>query len=93
MSFIERWKNTFDQNGNGGAILSDFSNCFDTSNHDLLITKLGAYGFGTESLKLNESYLTNRSQRTKLNTIFSWTKLLLGVLQGSLLGSDFSTFI
>ena len=93
MPFIERLKNTFDQNGNGCAILSDLSNSFDTSNNDLLITKLGAYGFGTESSKLNKSYLTNRSQRTKLNTIFSWTKLLLGVLQGSLLGSDFSTFI
>ena len=71
MSFIERWKITFDQNGNGGAILSGLSNSFDTINHDLLITKPGAYGFDTESSKLNKSYLTNRSQRTKLNTIFS----------------------
>ena len=93
LPFIERWKNTFHQNGNGGAMLSDLSNSFDTINHDLLITKLGAYGFDTESLKLNKSYLTNRLQKTKLNTIFSRTKLLLGVLQGSLLGSDFSTFI
>ena len=59
----------------------------------ILLIKLGAYGFDTESLKLNKSYLTNRLQKTKLNTIFSRTKLLLGVLQGSLLGSDLSTFI
>ena len=33
------------------------------------------------------SYLTNRWQRTKINTSFSsWTELLLGVPQGSVLG-------
>ena len=50
LSLIERWKNTFDQNGYGGAILMDLSKAFDTINHDLLIAKLGAYGFDTESL-------------------------------------------
>ena len=38
-------------------------------------------------MKLIKSYLTNRLQRTKLNTGFSkWTEILLGVPQGSLLG-------
>ena len=85
-SLIERWKNTIDQNGYG-AILMDLSKAFDTINHDLLIAKLGAYGFDTESLKLIRSYLTNRFQRTKVNTSFSsWSKLFLGVPQGSVLG-------
>ena len=36
---------------------------------------------------LLKSYLTNRWQRTKLNTGFSkWTEILLGVPQGSVLG-------
>ena len=56
---------------------------FDTLNHDLLITKLHAYGFTRESLKLIKSYLANRWQRTKINTNFSsWSELLIGVPQG-----------
>ena len=87
MPLIERWKNTLDQNGYGGATFMDLSKAFDTINHDLLITKLGAYGFDTESLKLIRSYLTNRFQRTKMNTSFSsWSKLFSGLPQGSVLG-------
>ena len=64
----------------------DLSKAFDTINQDLLIAKLGAYGFDTASLKLIRSYLTNRFQRTKVNTSFSsWSKLFLGVPQGSAL--------
>ena len=44
----------------------DLSKTVDTMNHDLLIAKLGAYGFDTESLKLIRSYLTNCFQRTKV---------------------------
>ena len=87
LSLIERRKNTLDESGCSGAILMDLSKAFDTINHDLLIAKLGAYGFDTESLKLIRSYLTNRFQRTKVNTSFSsWSKLLLGVPQGSVMG-------
>ena len=84
---IEKWKKVLDNKGYGGAILMDLSKAFDTINHDLLIAKLHVYGFSKESLKLIKSYLTNRWQRTKLNTGFSkWTEILLGVPQGSVLG-------
>ena len=44
-------------------------------------------GFLKESLKLVESYLINRWQRTKLKTGFNrWTEILSGVQQGSVLG-------
>ena len=60
----------------------DLSKAFDTLNHDLIIVKLHE-----ESLKLIKSYLTDRWQRTKVNISFSnWSKLLLGVPQGSNLG-------
>ena len=49
----------------------DLSMAFDTINNDLLIAKLGTYGFDNESLKLIKSYLTNHLQRTKVNTSFS----------------------
>ena len=52
-----------------------------------MIAKLNAYGFGKESLMLLLSYFSNRWQRTKINTSFSfWTELFQGVPQGSVLG-------
>ena len=87
LSLIERWKNTIDQNGYDGEILINPLKAFNTINYDVLITKLGAYGFDTESLKLIKSYITNRLERIKINTSFSsWAKLLLRVSQGSVLG-------
>ena len=71
LSLIEKWKKVLDNKGYGGAILMDLSKAFDTINHDLLIAKLHVYGFSKESLKLIKSYLTNRWQRTQLNTGFS----------------------
>ena len=49
--------------------------------------KLHAYGFDKVSLKLIQSYLSQRWHRTKINTSFStWKELLTGVPQGSILG-------
>ena len=87
ISLIEKWKKFLDNHGYAGAILMDLSKAFDTLNHELLIAKLHVYGFSRKSLKLVNSYLKNRWQRTKINKSFSsWTELLLGVPQGSVLG-------
>ena len=84
---IEKWRISLDKGGYGGAILMDLSKAFDTLNHDLLIAKLHAYGFDKNALKLIKSYLSNRWQRTKVNHSFSsWSELLVGVPQGSVLG-------
>ena len=58
---------------------------FDCLPHDLLIAKLEAYGFEINSLKLINSYLSERKQRTKINTTL-WSDILFGVPQGSILG-------
>ena len=87
IALIEKWKITLDKQGYAGALLMDLSKAFDTLNHNLLIAKLHAYGFSKQALELVKSYLTNRWQRTKINTSFSsWSELLLGVPQGSVLG-------
>ena len=76
-----------DNRGYAGAILMDLSKAFDTINHELLLAKLYAYGFEKNALRLIMSYLTERWQRTKINHSFSsWTELLQGVPQGSVLG-------
>ena len=60
----------------------NLSKAFDTINQDLFIAKLHVFRFSNESLKLIKSYLTNRWQKTKLNTGFSKrTDILLRVPQ------------
>ena len=65
----------------------DLSKAFETINHELLIAKLYAYGFSKDALKLINSYMSDRWQRTKIDKSFSsWSALLKGVPQGSVLG-------
>ena len=87
LTLIERWKFCLDKQGFAGALLMDLSKAFDTINHELLIAKLHAYGFSTDALEVLLSYLQDRQHRVKINTTFSsWTQLLQGVPQGSVLG-------
>ena len=66
----------------------DLSKAFDTINHQLLLAKLHVYGFNKQALAIICSYLSNRKQRIKINNAFSsWKDLILGVPQGSVLGS------
>ena len=87
-AMVERLKKCLDEKGGiYGAILMDLSKAFDTINHELLIAKLNAYGFDDSALKIVLSYLSDRRQRTKVNSSFSnWEQLLCGVPQGSVLG-------
>ena len=65
----------------------DLSKAFDTTSHDLLIAKLHVYGFDKTALKLMKSYLSNRWQRTKINSSFrTRAELIIDVPQGSVLG-------
>ena len=52
-----------------------------------MIAKLNAYGLEFDTLKLISNYLTNRKQRCKVGSSFStWSSILTGVPQGSVLG-------
>ena len=65
-----------------GALLTDLSKAFDCLDHELLIAKLNAYGFSLTALRLVHSYLSNRKQRTKINSSYSsWLEILFGVPQ------------
>ena len=87
LAMIEKWKKCLDGHGFAGAILMDLSKAIDTINHELLLEKLAAYGFEESALEIVHSYLSDRWQRTKVNTSFStWRELLCGVPQGSVLG-------
>ena len=65
----------------------DLSKTFDTLNHELFIAKLHAYRFNSDLVKLINDHLSNKWERTKINTSFSsWAELIQGVLQRSVLG-------
>ena len=87
MMMLERWRNALDNKLTAGALLTDLSKAFDCLHHGLLIAKLEAYGFEYSALKYIYSYLSNRKQRTKVNSSFSeWSDIISGIPQGSILG-------
>ena len=88
ISMLEKWKLSVDNKGFAGGALMDLSKVFDPINHQLLLAKLHAYGFSKQVLAIVSSYLSNRKQRIKINDVFSsWKDLILGVPQGSVLGT------
>ena len=84
---IEKWRKSLDKGGAFGTLLTDPSKALNCLSHELLVAKLHAYELDIPSLKLLYSYLTKRKQRVKLNgTYRSWSKIIFGVLQDSILG-------
>ena len=87
MVMLEIWRKALDENNSAGGILTDLSKAFDCLNHNLLIAKLEAYGFGINALIFVYNYLKERKQRTKVSGSYStWRELKFGVPQGSILG-------
>ena len=84
---LEKWKRALDNGEHVSALFMDLSKALDTINHDLLITKLKAYGFSKEALKLMKSYLKNRKQKVQINNkISSERDVIARVSQGSIDG-------
>ena len=87
LAMLEKWKRSVDNSKMFGALLTDLSKAFDCLDHELLIAKLNAYGFSLTALKLVHNYLSNRKQRTKINSTYSsLLEIIFGVRQESILG-------
>ena len=87
LSMLEKWKRAVDNGKAFGLLLTDLSKAFDCVSHELLLAKLHAYCFCFAAQRLIHSYLTNRKQRTKVNSSYSsWEEILFGIPQGSILG-------
>ena len=67
---LEKCKNAVDKGKCFRALQANLSKAFDCLSHELLIAKLHAYGFNLPTLKLIQSYLSNRKQRTKINATY-----------------------
>ena len=65
----------------------DLSKSFDCIPHDLIITKLAAYGLDDTALKLIFSYLNNRKCVRINKTCSNFENIISGVSRGSIVGS------
>ena len=83
---LEKWKSLVDKGKEFGALLTDLSKAFDCLSHELIVTKLNAYGFSYSALKLMQTYLSERKQRTKINQPYSSWENTFGVPLGYILG-------
>ena len=66
----------------------NISKAFDCLSQELLIAKPDAYGFDKNTLKLVNSYISNRKQRVQINDKYSlvYSYSLFGIPQGTILG-------
>lgn len=85
--FANHLARIIDSNGQVDCIYFDFKKAFDRVDHSRLICKLHAYGIGCPLLSVLKSYLTDRTQKIKINNVISDTiNVQSGVPQGSHLG-------
>ena len=84
---LENWKKAVDTKNVFGALLTDHSKALNCLSRDLIIAKLNAYRFSFPALNLNQYYLANGKQRTKIDDSYSpCSDTLFVVSQGSILG-------
>ena len=87
LRLLEVWKQALDKNHYVAAILMDLSKAFDCLPHDILLSKLSAYGLSSKSVSLLGNYLSFRKQQVKIQgVVSSWSGIKKGVPQGSILG-------
>ena len=63
---LKKWKSCNENGKSFAALMADLSKAFSYLSHDLIITKLHAYGFNKQALELMNSYLSEGKQITKL---------------------------
>ena len=70
-----------------GAVFLRLTKAFDTVDHQILLSKLSAYGLSGNSLQRFRSYITDRKQRSSCgNEMSNELPVTHGVPQGSILG-------
>ena len=90
LKMTETWKWKLNCGNKMGELIMDLSKTFDAINHDLPLSKLKAYVFKENSLSFIKIYLTNRYQRTEIDSSFSnWNWIITGYPQILILGPLF----
>lgn len=84
---VWNWKRKMDGGLSIVAVFLDLKRAFETIDREILLKKLRLYGVCDREWKWFESYLSNRSQRARVNGETSSARVNnLGVPQGSVLG-------
>ena len=69
------------------GLFIDLKKAFDTTNTNIILSKLKSFGVFNTELEWFKSYLSNRSQNCKVNdTLSDFLNVTIGVPQGSILG-------
>ena len=81
------WAFIIDQGNVNALVFLDLKKAFDTVDHNILISKLSAYGISGTSIEWFKSYLPKRNQKCFLNGSLSSNRLLSrGIRQGTIVG-------
>ena len=84
---MDYWTEALDNGNDIDIIYLDFQKAFDSVPHQRLLKKLKSYNIGGKVYKWLESFLLNRRQRVLVNNSpSSWSDVLSGIPQGSVLG-------
>ena len=87
---LDVWMEKLDEGSRLDVIYLDFAKAFDSIPNQRLLHKLEMYGLTNKIIKWSECFLTGRKQRVIINGEQStWTEVLSGVPQGSVLGPLF----
>jgi hypothetical protein len=84
---IDSWLNDIDNGKMVGVLFVDLKKAFDLVDHKILMYKLSLYQFSNITIRLFQSYLSNRFQSVKYGSDMSdMLPVRTGVPQGSILG-------
>ena len=87
LDISEKILKNLDDGLNTCSIFLDLAKAFDSVSHEILLRKLWKYGIRGTALSFFKSYLSGRSQFTKIGCVNSrLINILFGVPQGSILG-------